>query len=394
MTDREQAEPSNRQHPYWPLADAPQQPRQPGPSTASPSAEGGFASTPPAAEHAYASPPFPPAAGNPWAQAHGPAHPAGQAYTPGPWAHQAAEPSTDPFGRPAFVPPSGPFVPPSGPYVPPSGQFVPPSGPFGPGPGAPGTHRPSGGRAGRRVAIATGLLGLTMASGVLGGVAATQLRPAATSTAAPRAPIAPVAQQGSLADVVAAVSPSVVSINVALGGGTGTGSGVIIDKDGSILTNAHVVQGASRISVLLDNGKRVDARLLGADPVKDVAVIRVDNAGSLTPAALATGTQLRVGDPVLAFGSPLGLNGSVTSGIVSSLNRQVEGRSSGLADMIQTDAAINPGNSGGPLVNTSGEVVGINTAIATTSQSGGNIGVGFAIPISNAMEVANVIRSR
>jgi putative serine protease PepD len=232
-----------------------------------------------------------------------------------------------------------------------------------------------------------------MVSAVLGGVAAVQLEPDSTSGTAGRAPASVVVAPGSsLADVVAAVSPSVVSINVAVRGGTGTGSGVILDKDGSILTNAHVVQGATRISVQFSDGRRVDARLVGADADRDVAVIRLDNASNLTPATLGTNTALRVGDPVLAFGSPLGLDGSVSAGIVSALNRQVEGRTSNLTDMIQTDAAINPGNSGGPLVNAAGQVVGINTAIATTGESGGNIGVGFAIPIGTAMQVADQIR--
>jgi putative serine protease PepD len=202
------------------------------------------------------------------------------------------------------------------------------------------------------------------------------------------------AQAGSLADVVATVSPSVVSINVASRQGSGTGSGVIIDADGSILTNAHVVSGASRIQVLLADGRQVDARLVGADTEQDVAVIQVEDAGALTPASLATGGTARVGDTVLAFGSPLGLVGSVSAGIVSSVDREVEGRSSNLSGMIQTDAAINPGNSGGPLVNAAGQVVGMNTAIATTSEDGGNIGVGFAIPIDRAMQVANTLRAR
>jgi putative serine protease PepD len=233
-----------------------------------------------------------------------------------------------------------------------------------------------------------------LSSGVVGGVAATRLDNETVASAATRTPTVAAAQTGSLADVVAAVSPSVVSINVAVRGGSGTGSGVIIDPNGTILTNAHVVASASRIQVLLSDGRRVDARLIGADTGADVALIQVQNAGTLTAASLATDTTVRVGDTVLAFGSPLGLSGSVTAGIVSSVDREVEGRSSSLSGMIQTDAAINPGNSGGPLVNTAGQVVGINTAIATTSDGGGNIGVGFAIPIDNALQVADQLRSR
>jgi putative serine protease PepD len=249
-------------------------------------------------------------------------------------------------------------------------------------------------RGGKRAAIAAGLLALMLGSGVVGGAVATQFDdPNTTSAAGNRAPAVSTAQTGSLADVVAAVSPSVVQINVTARQGSGTGSGVIIDSSGVILTNAHVVSGASRIQVLLSTGKTVEATLVGADNNADIAVIQV-NAGTLTAATIADEGSVRVGDTVLAFGSPLGLEGSVSAGIVSALDRQVEGRSSNLDGMIQTDAAINPGNSGGPLVNSAGQVVGIDTAIATTSEQGGNIGVGFAIPIQDAMKVANTLRSR
>jgi putative serine protease PepD len=257
----------------------------------------------------------------------------------------------------------------------------------------PGQARPNR-RGGKRAAVAAGVLALMLGSGVVGGAVATQFDDGTTGTAAgARPPAVATAQTGSLADVVATVSPSVVQINVTARGGSGTGSGVIIDDSGTILTNAHVVSGASSIQVLLANGRTVDARLVGADTANDIAVVQVD-AGTLTAASLATDSTLRVGDTVLAFGSPLGLDGSVTAGIVSSLDRQVQGRSSNLDGMIQTDAAINPGNSGGPLVNSAGQVVGINTAIATTSEAGGNIGVGFAIPIADAMQIANTLRSR
>jgi putative serine protease PepD len=251
-----------------------------------------------------------------------------------------------------------------------------------------------GQRGGKRAAIAAGLLALMLGSGAVGGAVATQFdNDNTTSAAGTRAPAVSTAQTGSLADVVAAVSPSVVQINVTARAGSGTGSGVIIDASGTILTNAHVVSGASRIQVLLSTGKTVDATLVGADTNADIAVIQVD-AGTLTAATIAGDGSVRVGDTVLAFGSPLGLEGSVSAGIVSSLDRQVEGRSSNLDGMIQTDAAINPGNSGGPLVNSAGQVIGVNTAIATTSEQGGNIGVGFAIPIQDAMKVANTLRSR
>jgi putative serine protease PepD len=268
------------------------------------------------------------------------------------------------------------------------------TGPLGLPTPAPHTHTQPRGKGGKRTAIAAGVLALMLGSGVVGGAIGTQFGDHTTNTtAAAGAPTVATAQAGSLADVVAKVSPSVVQINVTERGGSATGSGVIIDSSGTILTNAHVVSGATRIQVLLSTGKTVDATLVGADTNADIAVVQV-NAGTLTAAGIATGSTLRVGDTVLAFGSPLGLDGSVTAGIVSSLDRQVEGRASNLEGMIQTDAAINPGNSGGPLVNSAGQVVGINTAIATTSDQGGNIGVGFAIPIDEAMKVANTLRSR
>lgn len=259
-------------------------------------------------------------------------------------------------------------------------------------------HRPDPERTKRlrsRLLIAAGAVVLSLTSATLGGLAAVELNPATVAAASTsKTPITPVVAPGSLADVIANVSPSVVSINVSARGGSGTGSGVIINDQGAILTNAHVVQTATRITVNFADGHEAEAQLVDADEERDVAVIRVSETSGLTPAALGIDSTLRVGDTVLAFGSPLGLDGSVTAGIVSALNRQVEGRSSNLDGMIQTDAAINPGNSGGPLVDSSGQVVGINTAIATTSESGGNIGVGFAIPIDVAMDVADGILAR
>jgi len=355
MTDRDYAPHAAQQpRPYWPLAE-----------TAPPPASGPRTPT-------YGTPPY---------GTHG-TH-----GTPPGWAAASNAPYPAAAWQPAGPQPGGP--------QPAGAQATGAQPPFGGQPGGPPPFggRPARGGFGRRVAIAAGLLALTLTSATLGGVAALGLDAEQTGTPA-RPVVAGPPAAGSLAGVVAAVSPSVVSINVTAGGRSGTGSGVVFDASGAILTNAHVVQSASRITVLFADGRRVPAKLLGADGAKDVAVIRVEDTGGLTPAALATGAPVRVGDQVLAFGSPLGLDGSVTAGIVSAVGRQVEGRSSGLADMIQTDAAINPGNSGGPLVNTGGQVVGLNTAIATTGESGGNIGVGFAIPIDNAAQVAQGILSR
>ncbi|MCG3178193.1 MAG: Periplasmic serine endoprotease DegP [Phycisphaerae bacterium] len=160
-----------------------------------------------------------------------------------------------------------------------------------------------------------------------------------------------------------------------------TGSGVIITKDGYVLTNNHVVAGAERVSVTLagQDGESVQAKVIGADPRTDVAVIKIEDAKDLVPAELGDSDQMEVGDWVMAIGSPFGLSRSVTVGIVSAKGRANVGIAD-YEDFIQTDASINPGNSGGPLVNISGQVIGINTAIA--SRSGGNQGIGFSIPIN------------
>jgi putative serine protease PepD len=168
---------------------------------------------------------------------------------------------------------------------------------------------------------------------------------------------------------------------------TAQGSGFVYDDDGTVVTNQHVVEGADSISVRLWNGKSYRARLLGADPSTDLAVIDVDAPASvLHPLRLANSGALRVGDAVLALGSPFGLESTLTSGIVSALRRQMEAPNGfTINDSIQTDAAINHGNSGGPLLDTDGLVVGVNAQIK--SESGGNDGVGFAIPSNTVRSV-------
>jgi putative serine protease PepD len=216
----------------------------------------------------------------------------------------------------------------------------------------------------------------------------------------------------SFAAIAARVLPSVVSINVSGSGQQDTGSGIILRSDGYILTNNHVVSAASgggTVSVVFNDGTTASARIVGTDQEDDLAVIKVNKTG-LPAATLGSSSAVRVGDPVLAVGSPLGLTGTVTSGIVSALNRPVDTTSdqqqninpfsnSGpvtatVISAIQTDAAINPGNSGGPLVSSTGAVIGINSAIASTGGGAfggqsGNIGVGFAIPIDQAKVIAN-----
>jgi putative serine protease PepD len=207
---------------------------------------------------------------------------------------------------------------------------------------------------------------------------------------------------GSVASIARNVVPVVVSIDVTTTSGSGTGSGVIVDKRGYILTNNHVVGDATSISVTLADGTVAEARLVGTDPDTDLAVVKADATG-LPVATLGRSNNISVGDPVVAIGSPLGLKGTVTSGIISALNRSVDvppeaegGRAVVLVNAIQTDAAINPGNSGGALVDRAGRVIGINSAIASLGGglgggSGGSIGVGFAIPIDEARSVAEEI---
>jgi putative serine protease PepD len=201
----------------------------------------------------------------------------------------------------------------------------------------------------------------------------------------------------SFVDVAAKVLPSVVSLTVTTDAGRGSGSGVIIRPDGYVLTNNHVAGDAATIRVTFNDGSSLPATLVGADAASDLAVVKVDKTG-LAAATLGRSANVRVGDQVLAVGSPLGLSGTVTAGIVSALNRPVNTTEQGafgrpsvatVMDAIQTDAAINPGNSGGALVDLGGQVIGINSAIATAGGAAGNIGVGFAIPIDQAKVIAN-----
>ncbi|HET7173671.1 MAG TPA: trypsin-like peptidase domain-containing protein [Nocardioidaceae bacterium] len=312
--------------------------------------------------------------------------------------------------------------------------------PIGPA-GQPPTAMPTGAvpNAARRrrrwpmmVGAGAGLVALAVGSGVAGAEIATHNGTTSTvvigattgSTAAAqsatRAPTEP------LAKVAAEVLPSVVSITVRTSSQADEGSGVILQPDGVIVTNNHVVEaaasGSGTIRVTFNDGKTAAASIVGRDVPDDLAVIKAHGVSGLTPATLGSAKSLQVGDSVLAIGSPLGLEGTVTSGIVSALHRSVnlgneqqgQGGSpfpgnpfgfpgqqqapkavtdSVLTEAIQTDAAINPGNSGGPLVNASGQVVGINTAIATVNSSStsggqvGSIGVGFAIPIDEAETV-------
>ncbi|MER7213683.1 trypsin-like peptidase domain-containing protein [Streptosporangium sp. NPDC000239] len=204
----------------------------------------------------------------------------------------------------------------------------------------------------------------------------------------------------SIAGVASKVLPSVVSLSVNAGTSASTGSGFLI-KGGYVVTNNHVVAGAepnnSQIQIQFSNRKSTSAHVVGRDPESDLAVVKPDETFGAPEIALGNSDNVVVGDPVVAIGSPLGLTGTVTSGIVSALNRPVQAGEENSTDTtwlsaIQTDAAINPGNSGGPLVNSAGEVVGVNSAIATLGRSvggqSGSIGLGFAIPVNHARRVA------
>ena len=204
---------------------------------------------------------------------------------------------------------------------------------------------------------------------------------------------------GTVAAAAAKIQPSVVTITVEAGNNSGVGSGVVLDANGHILTNNHVVEGAGSsgtVTVTFANGSTAEARVVGTSASNDLAVIKVPGSSDLVPATFGESLNLKVGQTVVAAGAPLGLTESVTSGIVSNTARPVRSGTDGDAVYlaVQTDAAINPGNSGGPLVDLNGSVVGINSSIATTGQGNGqsgNIGIGFAIPSDLAIRVASEI---
>jgi len=168
--------------------------------------------------------------------------------------------------------------------------------------------------------------------------------------------------------------------------GTATGSGFVIAKDGTILTNYHVVENAVKVTVSFEHGKAVEAKVIGKDPSNDLAVLRIPTEGlTLHTLTLGDSAKAQVGDPVLAIGNPFGLERTLTTGVVSALQRQITSPNGFAIDnVIQTDAPINPGNSGGPLLNEAGEVIGINSQIETGGSGGGSVGIGFAVPIDTA----------
>ncbi|MEU7631526.1 trypsin-like peptidase domain-containing protein [Nocardia sp. NPDC049220] len=322
----------------------------------------------------------------------GPQEAPGPGYIPHEPQHPMAHHPTAQFSRPEYV--TGPFPPPNAAY---------------------GAHHASPSRS-FRTGIVAGAVALALVSGGVGGVVgalATRTddgrAPVTNALDAPKPNFSNVANApaGSTQAVAQKVLPSVVMIKVASSKAEGEGSGVVLSADGLILTNNHVAVGGgpnAKMDVMFSDGSTAPATLIGADPVSDLAVIKVSGKNGLTPIELGSSANLQVGQPVVAIGSPLGLAGTVTTGIVSALNRPVvtsgdgSGESRGVSpviDAIQTDAAINPGNSGGALVDGSGKLIGINTAIATlgpTEMAGGqtgSIGLGFAIPVDQARRVAD-----
>jgi putative serine protease PepD len=248
----------------------------------------------------------------------------------------------------------------------------------------------------RRIAGGAVVLALIAAGGTAGGFVAEYYtdQGSAVATATTATAVA-VTEGDSLAPVAAKVTPSIVTVLIDGADGSALGSGVVLDADGLILTNNHVISSGGTVSVRLSDGRTVPARVVAADSTHDLALVQATGVSGLTPATFGTDDSVAVGDTVLAFGAPLGLEGTVTSGIVSALDREVGTGSEQLTGLLQTDAAINEGNSGGALVDTSGNVIGINVAIATAGdQSTGNVGVGFAIPAGTVTTVVRQLEAR
>ncbi|MGW2178141.1 S1C family serine protease [Streptomyces sp. NPDC001732] len=313
----------------------------------------------------------------------------------------------------------------------------------GDGNGGPGPSQPTPGpaparhRARRPVALLTAV---AIAAAIVGGGTATvvaQLTDTGTTTTSSSGvvPGTTVSQsdKGSVAGVAKAVSPMIVEINATSAAGESTGSGVVITSDGEVVTNNHVISGASSIEVRLSTGRTYTAKVVGTDPDKDLALIRLQGASGLKTATLGDSSTVAVGDQVVAIGSPEGLTGTVTSGIVSALDRDVtvakdgggqgQGRGQGGQDQwpfefggrqfngdtgestttykaIQTDASLNPGNSGGALINMNGEIIGINSAMyaagsagGSSGSSAGSVGLGFAIPVNTLKADLDTLRS-
>jgi S1-C subfamily serine protease len=343
----------------------------------------------------------------------------------GPGADSGAR--TGPAGPPQEQPAAAPLTTPMPPAQPPYGgqpytghspwapqqAQTPPTPPYYPGygghplPAPEPTSTSTPRRAGRlRIGIAGLVAGALIGGGAGAGAAALFDDPAATASTSAAAQNVTIKNPETATTATAAAAkaaPSVVTIYVSSGSNSGSGSGVVLTDDGYVLTNNHVVTlegaGTGTVQVRTADGTLYDATVVGTDPASDLAVVKLDDASGLTPATFADSDKVQVGDIAVAIGAPLGLSNTVTDGIISATGRAVATGSTQddatVIDAIQTDAAINPGNSGGALVNGAGQVIGINSAIATVasgapgSQSqSGNIGVGFAIPANTAERIA------
>ncbi|MFG2098529.1 S1C family serine protease [Streptomyces sp. NPDC048612] len=332
----------------------------------------------------------------------------GQGYGPGP----AQEYGHEPYGATAGAP--------GAPYAAFGEQTAPPPPPYAPAPRR---------RARRPVAL---IAAVALASGLVGGGSAALIA-GATGTSAQNTSSTPLVNAGKtsgsgVSGVAKAVSPAIVEIKAQTAGGESTGSGVVVTSDGEIVTNNHVVSGADTVTVTFNDGSRKTAEVVGTDPDKDLALVKVRGAKGLTAASLGDSDKITVGDQVVAIGSPEGFTGSVTSGIVSALGRDVTvpkeegqgqqrnpgdrggwpfefggneyngdtGSSKTSYKAIQTDASLNPGNSGGALINMQGQIIGINSAMyspsSASSSSAGSVGLGFAIPINTVKDDLDTLR--
>ncbi|MFB8121415.1 S1C family serine protease [Streptomyces bacillaris] len=318
-----------------------------------------------------------------------------------------------------------------------AGGFPPPP-PYAPTP-APGPASTGRRRAKRPVAL---LAAVAIAAGAIGGGTATLIgqlnggsAQATGSTGTVQGTTVSQSSKGTVAGVAEAVSPTIVEIGATSSAGKSTGSGVVITEDGEIVTNNHVISGAQQIEVTLSTGKTYTADVVGTDPDKDLALIKLRGASGLKTATLGDSSQVKVGDQVVAIGSPEGLTGTVTSGIISALDRDVtiakdDSGSSGQGQggqgggrewpfefggqqfngdtgektttykALQTDASLNPGNSGGALINMDGEIIGINSAMYSPSSSAagsgsaaGSVGLGFAIPVNTLKADLDTLRA-
>ncbi|MGP9019527.1 S1C family serine protease [Streptomyces sp. BR1] len=349
--------------------------------------------------------------------------------------HEPQQPQPYPQASGAYPPPP-PYEPAAPMHAGPGTTIWPGNGDGGTPPGNPDSPRP------RRARRSVGLIAaVAIAAAAVGGGTATLIErwtgngttasaPGVSGTNASRS------TNGTVAGVAQAVSPSIVEISATSSSGESTGSGVIVTSGGEIVTNNHVVAGSDQVKVRTSDGKTYTASVVGTDPDKDLALIKVQGASGLKPASLGNSDNLRVGDQVVAIGSPEGLTGTVTSGIVSALNRDVtvakeQGQGQGQGDTqgqgrgrggwpfefggqqfngdtgsskttykaIQTDASLNPGNSGGALIDMNGNIIGINSAMyspssaSASSSSAGSVGLGFAIPINTVKADLDSLRS-